>query len=58
MELQLLLTCLVDLIAATEGLTLVFAETRKMADSLEVFLCQEGFPATSIHGYGGGGASV
>jgi ATP-dependent RNA helicase DDX3X len=28
----------------------VFVETKKGADSLEEFLCREGFRATSIHG--------
>ncbi|CAI7820439.1 unnamed protein product [Closterium sp. NIES-53] len=32
------------------GLTLVFVETKKGADSLEDWLCRNGFPATSIHG--------
>lgn len=33
-----------------EGLILVFVETKRSADYLEGLLCQEGFPATSIHG--------
>ncbi|KAL8142876.1 hypothetical protein V2J09_015908 [Rumex salicifolius] len=33
-----------------QSLTLVFVETKKGADSLEHFLCVNGFPATSIHG--------
>ncbi|KAK4772437.1 hypothetical protein SAY86_014212 [Trapa natans] len=33
-----------------QGLTLVFVETKKGADSLENWLCMNGFPATSIHG--------
>ncbi|ESO98794.1 hypothetical protein LOTGIDRAFT_213568 [Lottia gigantea] len=43
---------LLDLInaAGPESLTLVFVETKKGADALEVFLTREGFPATSIHG--------
>lgn len=32
------------------GLTLVFVETKRMADMLENFLIQSNFPATSIHG--------
>lgn len=31
-------------------LTLVFVETKKGADSLEHWLCMNGFPATAIHG--------
>ncbi|CAI0406496.1 unnamed protein product [Linum tenue] len=33
-----------------QSLTLVFVETKKGADSLEYWLCQNGFPATTIHG--------
>ncbi|KAL5720460.1 RNA helicase [Ranunculus cassubicifolius] len=32
------------------ALTLVFVETKKGADSLEYWLCSNGFPATTIHG--------
>lgn len=32
------------------GLTLIFVETKRMADSLSDFLINEKFPATSIHG--------
>ncbi|KAI5478600.1 ATP-dependent rna helicase ded1 [Pseudohyphozyma bogoriensis] len=32
------------------GLTLIFVETKRMADMLEGFLVQNQFPATSIHG--------
>ncbi|CAG8564817.1 1062_t:CDS:2, partial [Racocetra fulgida] len=32
------------------GLTLIFVETKRMADMLSEFLVQSGFPATSIHG--------
>ncbi|XP_042003320.1 DEAD-box ATP-dependent RNA helicase 37-like [Salvia splendens] len=32
------------------ALTLVFVETKKGADSLEHWLCMNGFPATTIHG--------
>ncbi|KAG8387353.1 hypothetical protein BUALT_Bualt02G0012600 [Buddleja alternifolia] len=33
-----------------QSLTLVFVETKKGADSLEHWLCINGFPATAIHG--------
>ncbi|KAL2501545.1 DEAD-box ATP-dependent RNA helicase 37 [Forsythia ovata] len=33
-----------------QSLTLVFVETKKGADSLEHWLCGNGFPATTIHG--------
>eukprot|EP00262_Sarcandra_glabra_P012176 TRINITY_DN3086_c0_g3_i1.p1 TRINITY_DN3086_c0_g3~~TRINITY_DN3086_c0_g3_i1.p1 ORF type:complete len:615 (+),score=98.90 TRINITY_DN3086_c0_g3_i1:384-2228(+) len=33
-----------------QALTLVFVETKKGADSLEHWLCINGFPATTIHG--------
>jgi ATP-dependent RNA helicase DDX3X len=33
-----------------QTLTLVFVETKRGADSLENWLCTNGFPATSIHG--------
>jgi len=32
------------------GLTLIFVETKRMADTLSDFLIGQGFPATSIHG--------
>ena len=32
------------------SLTLIFVETKRMADSLSDFLINQGFPATSIHG--------
>jgi len=32
------------------GLTLIFVETKRMADSLSDFLVNQSFPATSIHG--------
>jgi ATP-dependent RNA helicase DDX3X len=32
------------------GLTLIFVETKRMADTLSDFLLNQGFPATSIHG--------
>jgi ATP-dependent RNA helicase DDX3X len=34
----------------TEGLTLIFVETKRMADALSDFLISNHFPATSIHG--------
>ncbi|KAL8480806.1 hypothetical protein ACS0TY_026809 [Phlomoides rotata] len=37
-------------IQSKQALTLVFVETKKGADSLENWLCINGFPATSIHG--------
>jgi ATP-dependent RNA helicase DDX3X len=33
-----------------EGLVLIFVETKRAADSLEVTLQREGYPSTSIHG--------
>jgi ATP-dependent RNA helicase DDX3X len=44
---------LLDILTAQEdkqGLTLVFVETKRMADMLSDFLFQSQFPATSIHG--------
>jgi ATP-dependent RNA helicase DDX3X len=41
---------LVDLLRNTDGLTLVFVETKRSADALEDFLCTCQFKATSIHG--------
>lgn len=42
---------LLDLLSASEnGLTLVFVETKRMADALCDFLINQNFPATSIHG--------
>ncbi|KAH3662442.1 hypothetical protein OGAPHI_005694 [Ogataea philodendri] len=46
---------LLDILTATEetmsnGLTLIFVETKKMADILSDFLINQDFPATSIHG--------
>ncbi len=32
------------------GLTLIFVETKRMADTLSDYLINQGFPATSIHG--------
>ena len=32
------------------GLTLIFVETKRMADMLSIFLIESNFPATSIHG--------
>ncbi|KZV53310.1 DEAD-box ATP-dependent RNA helicase 37-like [Dorcoceras hygrometricum] len=37
-------------IQGKQALTLVFVETKKGADSLEHWLCVNGFPATTIHG--------
>jgi superfamily II DNA/RNA helicase len=37
-------------LCGVQGLTLVFVETKRSADSLEDFLAGHGFPATSIHG--------
>ncbi|KAJ5172493.1 DEAD-box ATP-dependent RNA helicase [Penicillium capsulatum] len=34
----------------TSGLTLIFVETKRMADSLSDFLINQRFPATAIHG--------
>ena len=42
---------LLDLLSADKkGLTLVFVETKRMADALTDFLIHQNFPATSIHG--------
>ena len=41
---------LLELLQAVQGLTLVFVETKRMADTLEYKLCDIGLPATSIHG--------
>eukprot|EP00656_Telonema_subtile_P006452 TRINITY_DN1298_c0_g2_i1.p1 TRINITY_DN1298_c0_g2~~TRINITY_DN1298_c0_g2_i1.p1 ORF type:complete len:514 (+),score=113.36 TRINITY_DN1298_c0_g2_i1:649-2190(+) len=41
---------LLDLLVAVEGLTIVFVETKVMADELSYFLQREGFGATAIHG--------
>lgn len=42
---------LLDLLSSGEtGLTLVFVETKRMADALCDFLINQNFPATSIHG--------
>ena len=43
-------TYVLDLLAQMKGLSLIFVETKRGADSLEDFLCSQGFPATSIHG--------
>ncbi|XWS71048.1 hypothetical protein CRYUN_Cryun03dG0103600 [Craigia yunnanensis] len=37
-------------VQSKQALTLVFVETKKGADSLEHWLCMNGFPATTIHG--------
>merc|ERR1719274_549059 len=41
---------LLELLEAVPGLTLVFVETKRMADTLEYRLSDRGLPATSIHG--------
>lgn len=42
---------LLDILQSTAtGLTLIFVETKRMADSLSDFLINQNFPATSIHG--------
>lgn len=42
---------ILDLLSATDnGLTIVFTETKRMADNLADFLYDQGFPATAIHG--------
>jgi len=41
---------LLDLLSSVEGLTLIFVETKRGADSLEEFLWTKGFPVSSIHG--------
>ncbi|KAG0675566.1 DEAD-box ATP-dependent RNA helicase, partial [Kluyveromyces marxianus] len=42
---------LLDLLSAdADGLTLIFVETKRAADSLTDFLIMEGFKATAIHG--------
>jgi ATP-dependent RNA helicase DDX3X len=42
---------LLDILNAHQGgLTLIFVETKRMADSLSDFLINQNFPATSIHG--------
>lgn len=41
---------LLDILHIHGGLTLIFVETKRMADSLSEYLLNQGFPATSIHG--------
>ncbi|KAI8889918.1 P-loop containing nucleoside triphosphate hydrolase protein [Backusella circina FSU 941] len=43
---------LLDILHSTEtaGLTLIFVETKRMADTLSDFLLDHNFPATAIHG--------
>ncbi|KAL0210763.1 hypothetical protein P9112_009061 [Eukaryota sp. TZLM1-RC] len=41
---------LMNLLADVPGRTLVFVETKRDADHLEIFLNENGYPATSIHG--------
>ncbi|KAF9605093.1 hypothetical protein IFM89_013763 [Coptis chinensis] len=37
-------------VALKQALTLIFVETKKGADSLEYWLCSNGFPASTIYG--------
>lgn len=41
---------LLQILATCDGLTLIFVETKRAADSLEHLLIREGIEATSIHG--------
>uniref|UniRef100_A0A6B2L107 RNA helicase n=1 Tax=Arcella intermedia TaxID=1963864 RepID=A0A6B2L107_9EUKA len=41
---------LIDLLDSTDGLTLVFVETKRLADHLEEFLYNQNFSVISIHG--------
>jgi ATP-dependent RNA helicase DDX3X len=41
---------LIDIIPTVDGLTLVFCETKRMADNLEEYLYHCGFATASIHG--------
>jgi len=41
---------LLEIIPTVDGLTLVFCETKRMADNLEEFLYNNGFLSASIHG--------
>jgi ATP-dependent RNA helicase DDX3X len=41
---------LLKLVRESQGLTLIFVETKKQAESLGNLLASKGFPATSIHG--------
>ncbi|OAD74514.1 hypothetical protein PHYBLDRAFT_97237, partial [Phycomyces blakesleeanus NRRL 1555(-)] len=45
-------SAILDILHSTEvpGLTLIFVETKRMADTLSEFLLDHNFPATSIHG--------
>jgi ATP-dependent RNA helicase DDX3X len=43
-------TKLIDRLNAVDGLTLVFVETKRLADHLEEFLYTKQFPVVSIHG--------
>ncbi|KAF3940268.1 hypothetical protein ABW19_dt0209184 [Dactylella cylindrospora] len=44
-------SALLDILSAHQGgLTLIFVETKRMADTLSDFLINQNFPATSIHG--------
>lgn len=41
---------LIDLLPTTQGLVLIFVETKRMADQLAYFLLNQNLAATSIHG--------
>ena len=41
---------LIDLLAAHQGRTIIFVETKRVAEQLEGFLYRASVPATSIHG--------
>jgi ATP-dependent RNA helicase DDX3X len=41
---------LIELLPTVQGLTLIFTETKRMADHLEEYLYCQGFSAASIHG--------
>jgi len=41
---------LLDLLGSISGRTIIFVETKRMADELEYWISREGFHATSIHG--------
>ncbi|ODV90194.1 hypothetical protein CANCADRAFT_11709, partial [Tortispora caseinolytica NRRL Y-17796] len=44
-------SALLDILSSADhGLTLIFVETKKLADTLSDYLYMSGFPATSIHG--------
>lgn len=41
---------LLDLLSSVPGRTIIFVETKRLADELEYWISGQGFPATSIHG--------